>query len=72
LFVTHTLKADYGYILLRNNTQKIKNGNGVLFRFHFLGVGSKFSGVFWFLSFRVHPEYSGGTEKSCSAFIEPL
>jgi hypothetical protein len=42
LFVTHTLKADYGYILLRNNTQKIKNGNGVLFRFHFLGVGSSY------------------------------
>ncbi len=34
-----------------NNTQKIKNGNEVLFRFHFLGVGSLFGGGFYFTLF---------------------
>ena len=45
MFGTHS-DNDYMYLLLRNNTQKIKNGNEVLFRFHFLGVGSYSGEIF--------------------------
>ena len=48
-----------------NNIRKIKNGNEVLFRFHFLGVGSLTSG-----GFSVILKYGSPTEEEIRTFIK--